>query len=216
MEIRKDIIWYEWYFQCSDLGRVRTVERISYTKKTNKKWEVYDKKVVYKSIILKQDRLSNWHIRVRLNNYVLYNGRYKQKHTTVSKLVYCTFNWLDIDKFKTHITHINWDIENNRLLNLAIYDKYLDNEVRRMKFLMNEKNIDQSIAFDVVNKLQSNNDLQNQSLSKKIKDTQEFILEFIKFKNEWIDQEEDNIYSTNNVNLSDFWKYLSNKLNANE
>lgn len=105
MENWKDICGYEGYYQVSDLGRVRSLDRIIYQKI---KGGVIAKKI-YPGCILKQS-IRNGYFSVSLKM----NG--DGKHKTVHRLIAIAF--IDNPQNKPLINHINGIKKDNRISNL--------------------------------------------------------------------------------------------------
>lgn len=104
MEIWKDIIWYEWLYQISNLGNVKSLkfwkEKIL-NKRTDKKWNYY--------------------------GVILYN-KIRKKQIKIHRLVAQAFLWLDINNSKICVCHKNDIRLDNRLENLFLWD-YRDNYI---------------------------------------------------------------------------------------
>ena len=116
-EIWKAIPWYEWYYEASSLWKVRSLDRII---KSHFHWVARSKERIL--------RLANnwWYSTARLYKD-WYNSAFK-----VHRLVYCSFNWLDLKfTWQNLVCHKN-DIRNdNRLENLFLWtplDNVLDCE----------------------------------------------------------------------------------------
>jgi len=92
LETRKDIEWYEWYYQISSLGRVKALKN-----KFNEK-------------ILKYRNLKNWYLTVTLC------VDYKKKDFLVHRLVAKTFI-KNLENKKT-VNHKDWNKKNNVTKNL--------------------------------------------------------------------------------------------------
>jgi len=103
-EIWKDIKWWEWYYQVSNLWRVKSLSRIWWLTKRSK-WT--------KERILKPLLWSNWYLSVMLcKNCRMYNNR-------IHRLVASHFNcW-----FGSEVNHIDWNKLNNSASNLERCDK---------------------------------------------------------------------------------------------
>lgn len=101
MEEWKDIPLYEWLYQVSNLGRVKSLERFTWFVK---RWEK----------ILKPNKHKLWYVYVTLCNI-------KYKKYSIHRLVWLCFLWLDIlDKSKL-ICHKNDIKDDNRVDNLFIW-----------------------------------------------------------------------------------------------
>lgn len=88
MEQWKDIVWYEWLYQVSNLGNVRKIKIIVMKQKLTKLW--------YKRIQLVKDK--------------------KPKSHNVHRLVAKSF--IDNEDLKPVVNHINWIKHDNRVENL--------------------------------------------------------------------------------------------------
>jgi hypothetical protein len=101
MEIWKDVVWYEWLYQVSNIWRVKSLERL---KKNHSKTQRVPEKI--KSIS------DNWHwyktVNLSKNN--------KDKTLYIHRLVWIAF--IDNSENKPEINHKNWIREDNRLENL--------------------------------------------------------------------------------------------------
>lgn len=97
MEQWKDIPWYEWLYQCSNKGNVKTLNyRGSWKEKLLK---------------IQQDRW--WYLWVHLAK------KWERKHKSIHRLVLLTFNWPN----KLDCNHIDWNKTNNELENLEYCTK---------------------------------------------------------------------------------------------
>ena len=110
MEQWKDIPNYSGY-QVSDLGRIRTYNKTTYTKKHGiRHW---------------QNRIIKQKLQIRKNNgrtdyrVELWNNG-KHKTILVARLVAFTFFEEDINNTKLTVNHIDGNSENNKLVNLEI------------------------------------------------------------------------------------------------
>lgn len=113
-EIRKDIVWLEWEYMVSNMWNVKSLDRKVYKEYRKRNWEVYMWHHIIKGKILSQTN-THGYLSVRINN----------NRMLVHRLVYCTFNDIDI-KFKwqksnTIICHINDNKKDNRLENLFLW-----------------------------------------------------------------------------------------------
>jgi len=122
MEKWKDIQWYEWLYQVSNLWNIKSLDRVVFRKNWRKntiKWR-----------ILKQWKTGNsYHNRVTLQK-----TDWKFYKFLVHRLVYCTFNNIDIKQNNNwslvlHKNDIYWD---NRLSNLYLWT-HKDNWADRIK-----------------------------------------------------------------------------------
>lgn len=99
-EIWKDIIWYEWLYQVSNLGNIKSLER----------YKNYNTHIVYNKERILKFNTSNWYSKVTLYKWKL------RKHILVHRLVAIHFI-LDIN-IKLEVNHIDWNKQNNRVENL--------------------------------------------------------------------------------------------------
>lgn len=104
LEIWKDIVWYEWHYQVSNLWRVKSLPRLRY-------WSInYKIKEKYIKLID-----SNWYKLARLfinNKSTLYR---------VNRLVAQVFLWLDINDDRMFVCHKDDNPSNNRVDNLFLW-----------------------------------------------------------------------------------------------
>jgi len=107
-EIYKDISWYEWLYQVSNLGNVKSCNMICWTKNTNKKR-------INKWRILKWNIKWNWYLWVTLVN------NWKKRYFRINRLVLFTFEWIDLNNIELFSCHINDNPSDNRLENLFIW-----------------------------------------------------------------------------------------------
>jgi len=110
MEIWKDIPWYEWKYQASTLGVIKSL-----LKRQWKKW----------SRILKINQNNRWY------SYVDLYIDWKKKKLLVHRLVLISFKW---ENNELQVNHIDWDKTNNRLENLEWCTKS-ENELHKYKIL---------------------------------------------------------------------------------
>jgi hypothetical protein len=98
MEERKDIPWYEWLYQASTEGRIKSLER--YQQNHSKRQKV-------ESRILVQLKSSSWYYWVNLSK------QWKAKMTQVHRLVIKTFVWeSDLDVNHKDLNKLNNSLEN--------------------------------------------------------------------------------------------------------
>ena len=111
-EIWKDIPWYEWLYQVSNLWRIKSLPR--YIK--NQYWN--------KALILKQSIIM-WY-----NCVNLYKDK-KHKNWKVHRLVISSFIWL-LEWYE--INHKDWNKQNNNLENLEQITKS-ENHIHKFRIL---------------------------------------------------------------------------------
>lgn len=110
IETWKDIPWYEWYYQVSDIWNIRSLDRIEL-------WYKLDTKYLRKKTwcILKQKTKSNWYKEVNLSK------QWFQKMWYVHRLVALSFLWLAYNDTKTFVCHKDDYVSNNKLENLFLW-----------------------------------------------------------------------------------------------
>jgi hypothetical protein len=94
-EIWKDVVWYEWLYQVSNLGNVKSLER---------KWRLWHNWKILKP------RDKDWYFNVNLCQ------NYKAKNYYIHRLVW--FAFIPNIENKPFINHKNWIKRDNRLENL--------------------------------------------------------------------------------------------------
>ena len=99
----RDIPWYEWLYQVSNLGRVK---RLPYKKRRTGDY-------VYWERILKPVYNIDWYHTCLLYNW---GGKNKRKNVRVHRLVAMAF--IPNEYNKPTVNHINWIRDDNRLSNL--------------------------------------------------------------------------------------------------
>lgn len=103
LEIWKDITWYEWHYQVSSLGRVKSLERIVLRKNGelhySSKWKI---------LLSAMDRY--WYLKCCLSIDWLKNNYF------IHRLVTTTF--IPNPDHKSTVNHKNWIRNDNRLQNL--------------------------------------------------------------------------------------------------
>ncbi len=96
-EIWKDIIWYEWLYQVSNFGRIKTLAR--------KKWFVY-----WKERIKNIQHHTNWYAFTTLSkNWI---NKWHRIHRLVAQA------FISNPENKPCINHIDWNKDNNTIENL--------------------------------------------------------------------------------------------------
>lgn len=143
-EIWENIPWYENFYQVSNLGRIKSLERT-----INRNW--------FGDLLIKERyikwRLKLWYVYINLSNY------WQQKEFRLHRLVYCTFNKINL-KFNKHINcicHKDDNPLNNRLDNLFLgsqKDNMIDknNKNKQAKW---EKNWNSILTKDIVLKIKN-------------------------------------------------------------
>lgn len=94
MEIWKDIIWYEWLYQVSNIWNIKSL------------WNSFNRK----EKILKHQQTKKWYIRILLSN------KLNIKQYLIHRLVAQAF--IPNLENKSEINHINWIKSDNRIENL--------------------------------------------------------------------------------------------------
>lgn len=125
-EIWKDIKGYEGVYQVSNLGRVKSLDRIIYCKNGTKAY--------YKEKILKQSKQKNGYYRVTLS------ANNKQKKHSIHRLVAQSF--LKDYSNELEVNHIDGNPANNKLSNLEMIsfeNHYKKENQRRTKRRLNNK-----------------------------------------------------------------------------
>lgn len=124
MEERKDIPWYEWLYQVSNMGRIKSLPR-KFSLQQTVKWNTFTRNICTKEKIKDNKPTKFWYIRPLL---VDSNGWYKR--IFLHRLVYYSFNGWNFIDFDYHkkclICHRDDNKTNNRLDNLFIWT-YIDN-----------------------------------------------------------------------------------------
>ena len=125
VEVWKDIKGYEGLYQVSNMGRVKSLERIV-TKKNGRKYSVKER--ILKGRILKASTSQGGYLQVKL-----YNASGKRKGFFVHRLVCEAFH--ENPKNKPEVNHINEDKTDNRACNLewATRKENLNHGTRRAR-----------------------------------------------------------------------------------
>lgn len=108
-EIRKPIKWYEWYYDISNYGRVR-----SYWKRWNR-WAI---------LMDKPNQTLKWRNKTQTTIYTchtLYKETDRKRHFKTSRLVAQAFLWLDYYDKKANVIFLDNDWTNNHISNLIIW-----------------------------------------------------------------------------------------------
>ena len=115
-EIWKDIVWYEWLYQVSNLGNVKSLDR----KVKTSKWKL----LLYKWKILKPNKniKRNWYLYITLSK----NGI--EKSYSLHRIVW--FAFIDNIENKPEINHKNWITDDNRVENLE-WVTHKENELHK-------------------------------------------------------------------------------------
>lgn len=121
-EIWKDIPWYEWLYQASNLWRIKSLDR--YIKAWKSFWLHF-----YKWKILKEWKDKDWYINVSLCS----------KTYRVSRLVAKTFLWLDINNSKIFVCHKDDNVKNNNVDNLFLWNHQDNMDDRNNKNRQNKR-----------------------------------------------------------------------------
>jgi len=111
-EIWKDIVWYEGRYQVSNLWNVKS---LSYTIQFNAKPWLSSRN--YKEILLKYKYIKWWYKSISLRKNSI------NSNFLVHRLVYCTFNNIDVkfNKYKNCICHKDDNPDNCNLYNLFLW-----------------------------------------------------------------------------------------------
>lgn len=98
----KDISWYEWLYQVSNLWEVKSIDRKIYNKH-NKSFTLYKGKII-------KSWDSRWYRQIKLCR------DWKTKHFSIHRLIGTYF--IENPENKPHINHIDWNRSNNDIQNL--------------------------------------------------------------------------------------------------
>jgi len=132
-EIWKDINWYEWIYQVSNLWNIKVLEK--YRKNWKEIWYIQKQKIMKYSINL------SWYCKLPLTK------NFNKKTFYIHRLV--ALHFIENIKNKTDINHINWIKTDNRVENLEWVTKS-ENQIHRFDKLnkrnCNNKKISQ---FDI-------------------------------------------------------------------
>jgi len=121
--IRKDIIWYEWYYQISNFGRVKTLVR-RYKRKEK---------------VLSNNKLKSWY------ETILLHKENKIKPFLVHRLVAKAF--IENGNNKLEVNHKNWIVNDNRVENLEWCTKS-ENHKHAYKYLWRINNMSWKFWID--------------------------------------------------------------------
>jgi len=119
-EIWKDIPWYEWYYQASNLWNIKSLTRIDVI---NNRWW-------WKNIRKKKEKIIKPYNNGKWYMYVDLCINYKSKRKYVHILVANTF----IENPKATVNHKNWIRHDNRLENLE-WATYSENHLHKFNVL---------------------------------------------------------------------------------
>lgn len=139
-EIRKDIKWFEWLYQVSNIWRVKLLDRIIAIEQRDRVGRNIKVNRKLKWIIMECTIHHSWYCRLRLwiRGYL------------VHRLVFCTFNDMSLDflwqKSKTLVCHKNDIKTDNRLENLFIWTQQdnIDDMMKKwrmVKWIIKQKKI---------------------------------------------------------------------------
>lgn len=105
----REVKWYEWYYEVSNLWRVR-----SYWKRSNK-WSI---------LMTEPYRVLKWWKKKQTTTYLchtLFTEFDRKRHYKTSRLVAQAFMWVDYNDKMTLVCHKNDDGLDNRLENLFLW-----------------------------------------------------------------------------------------------
>lgn len=129
-EERREIKWYEWYYEVSDLWRIRTYWK-------SKKW--------YCELQSEPVRILKWWKKKQTTTYnciTLYSEHTRKYHYKIARLVAQAFLWLDYNDKYTLVCHKDDDGMNNKLSNLFLWT-HKDNtqdSINKWRFFTNKIN----------------------------------------------------------------------------
>lgn len=95
LEVWKDIAWYEWIYQVSDLWNIKNIKR--------------------------NCNLCFWTAKLTEHKYIWLHKHNKRKYFFIHRLVWQAFLWLDINDRKTLVCHIDDNPANNSVDNLFLW-----------------------------------------------------------------------------------------------
>lgn len=124
IEIRKDIVWYEWYYQISNFGRVKSLLR-----KVKKKWIC-----IIPEKIMKLQYDKDWYQQIWLTDTVHWK---KLKTYRIHRLV--ALHFIPNPKEKPVPNHKDWNKQNNYVDNLE-WATYSENEKHSYSILWKKPN----------------------------------------------------------------------------
>lgn len=105
MEIRKDIKWYEWLYEVSNYGNIKSIDRYV---SILRYWKVHKAHIKWCNISANQNKF--WYLYVKLCR------RWKYEHLKVHRAVWMSF--LENKDNKSCINHKDWNKQNNVVDNL--------------------------------------------------------------------------------------------------
>lgn len=121
MEIWKDIIWYEWLYQISNLGRIKSLA---------KKVRCRDFFIQRKERIKKNQTNRQWYV------YIFLNMSWIRKQHSIHRLIWLHF--IENQDNKPVINHINWIKSDNSIANLEWCTRS-ENELHAYRVLWKRK-----------------------------------------------------------------------------